>query len=107
MKIRVYQIDSDKDCQRMKCMPYKFSSQKGIDPSIYKKVFDGTIKEANSLEDVFTILNTRCVKGYKGHCLSMSDVVGIVKPDGNNQCHYVDRIGFKTFDFDTSKCIGG
>lgn len=107
MKIRIYQIDSGRDCQRMKCMPYKFSSQKGIDPSIYKKVFDGTIKEANSLEDVFTILNTRCVKGYKGHCLSMSDVVEIVKPDGNNQCHYVDRIGFKTFDFDTSKCIGG
>lgn len=107
MNIRIYQIDSEKDTKRIKFMSYKFASQKGIDPCIYQKVFDGTIKEANSLEDVFTILNTQCVKGYKGHCLSMSDVIEIVKPNGNNQSHFVDRIGFKTFDFDTSKCIGG
>lgn len=107
MKIRVYQIDMDKDINRIKFMSYTFAKEKGINPSIYKRVFDGTIEDANSLEDVFTILNTQSVKGYTGHSLSMSDVVEIVKSNGSSQCHFVDRIGFKTFDFDTSKCIGG
>jgi hypothetical protein len=95
----------DKDIKRIKFRSYKFAEQAGIEPSIYRKVFDGTVN-ANSLEDIYTVFNTQNVSGFKGHSLSMSDIVEIVRENGEGQCHFVDRIGYKTLDVDTSKCIG-
>lgn len=52
----------------------------------------GTMPE--KLEQIFTVFNVDRPKDFKGHSLSVSDVVAIYKA-GKLSCHYVDKFGFK------------
>ena len=109
MYIKVYQIDNKKDPDRFKFMSYEFTKKKGgVNPEVYRMVYAGGIN-VNTLEGIYEALNidfgALTEPGeYRGHSLSMSDVVEVIKDTGS-QFYYVDRIGFKTIDFDTSKCI--
>lgn len=85
MKIKVYQIDSEKDNRRLAFMDSEFAEKHGgIRPSDYKCVFDGYIDAVN-LEQVFQKLNSPERPGtYRGHSLSVSDIVevtGDVQPN--------------------------
>lgn len=102
MRIKIYQIDSNKDTKREKFRP--LSNQK-INPSIYKKVFYGDVV-AGTLEDIFIMFNDNRPPTHQGHSLSVSDIIEIIDGEGkvNNKIYYCDRIGFKEIKFDTSKC---
>lgn len=85
MKIKVYQIDSDRDNSRLGFMGYDFTQKHGgIEPNKYKCVFDGYI-DAMNLESIYGTLNSDERPGtYRGHSLSVSDIVeitGDVQPD--------------------------
>lgn len=60
----------------------------------YKKVYNGTIDaEENTiktLEKIYSVFNSSRPKDFKGHSLSISDVVEL-----NGEKYYVDRIGWK------------
>lgn len=80
MRVRIYQINSDRDVNRVKFQDYDHTMQHGgVDASVYKCVFAGDI-EAVDLEDIYTELNTVIARHgtYQGHSLSKSDVVEIV-----------------------------
>ena len=107
MRINIYQLDSDKDENRVKFCNYDFTQQHGgVLPQSYKCVFHGDVD--GNLEDVFTLFNTPEHPGtYQGHSLSVSDVIEVV---GENEkgitpgSYFTDSFGFKSIDFDSSRC---
>lgn len=99
MKIKVYQIDHEKDSRNVMFMNYAFTEKHGgIDPAVYKTVFDGNV-DTDNLEEIFTLLNTDAPVGYNGHSLSVSDIV-----ETEDGFHFCDIIGFKKLDdFDSTQ----
>ena len=106
MRINIYQIDGDKDTNRVKFDSYRRTLENGgVNPAIYKCVFHGDVE--GDLEDVYTLFNFPEHPGtYQGHSLSVSDVIEVI---GNSDKveegrYFVDSVGFKKVDFDSSQC---
>lgn len=101
MKIKIYQIDKDKDKNNVKFVRHellqKYQGTSEIESSLYKEVFSGDV-ECETLEDVYTAFNTEPQPLHRGHSLSVSDIV--INDDG---AYYCDSIGFKKVNFDESR----
>ena len=101
MRIKIFQIDQDKDKNGVKFMDSgrleRLQGTKDIDASLYKEVFDGEVVAAD-LEDVYSLFNCEGHPLHRGHSMSISDVVQT--EDGTYFC---DLVGFKKVDFDESK----
>ena len=97
MRVKIYQID--KDTQGVKFMDYDYTIKKNgkIHPDTYKEVFNADIDESD-LEAIYTRFNTNHHPLFRGHSLSVSDVVVT-----DNGAFFVDSIGFKKIDFDETK----
>lgn len=104
MKIRVFQIDHDKDEKHLAFRDYRTAMEKAgrIDESIYKQVYGGEVP-CRTLEEVYALCNgDKHPAGYIAESMSVSNVVEIEQ--GNNHCcFYVDSIGFKPVEFDIDK----
>ena len=103
MKIRIYQIDMERDEHRIAMMGYKDTLARmkgeGIDPSIYDLVFDGEV-EAKDLEAVYAKFNLDHPAGYTGRSMSVSDVVEVVESSTTKGgFHFCDSIGFREITF--------
>lgn len=100
--VRVWQLKPDVDV-RMKFIGYdELCSRFGPpDKANYQTVYDGAV-ETNDLEALYTKFNMNHPPGYKGHSLSMSDVLELYDETGST-FHYVDRFGFKDVDFSGSQ----
>lgn len=79
MRLRIYQMNLDRDDQMLKFRSYDdFLKKGGVNPAQYDCVFFGDL-DAKNLDDVFTILNRDKKPGiFQGHSLSVSDVVEII-----------------------------
>ena len=107
MEIRIYQINSDRDTDGYKFMGMdwvkKHWGEQGVDSEIYDKVYEGTI-DGSSLEDVFCTFNFSRPVGFKGHSLSVSDIVEVIQSSETEPGFYFcDSIGFQKVGFDTSR----
>lgn len=100
--VRIWQLNADSDFSMRFISHAEFESQFG-QPSkdSYNVIFDGNL-QTNDLENIYKICNYNHPKEYKGHSLSMSDVVELYDDDGSS-FHYVDRFGFKEVDFDVQE----
>ena len=96
MRIKIYQINSERDIARAKFMGLS-QLKDDVDPSTYDEVFSGDVNCKN-LEDVFARFNTEGHPLHRGHSLSVSDIVLT-----ENGAFFCDTIGFKEIDFDESK----
>ena len=57
MKVKVYQIDSERDQNRVKFMGYDLTQKHGgVNPTSYRCVYSGEV-DASNLEDVYEKLN--------------------------------------------------
>lgn len=95
MRVQIYQINQDRDVKRE-----KFSSLKDdqlLNPAIYDEVFDAEIEE-DDLEDIYERFNTEGHPLFRGHSLSVSDIVVL---DG--KAHICQDFGFKEVPFDASQ----
>ncbi|HHZ05859.1 MAG TPA: DUF3846 domain-containing protein [Clostridiales bacterium] len=108
MNIEIYQINMERDANRIAFMSYdniaRFQGSQNIDCKIYDKVFEGDV-ECNTLEDVYKKFNLDHSADYKGRSLSVSDVVAV--KDTNNLepgYYFCDDIGFKKVDFHPEEC---
>jgi hypothetical protein len=99
MKLKIYQIDIEQDENRVKFCSLeetrKYSTE--INPSIYKKVFDGEV-ECKNLEEVFQKFNIDAPPVHTGHSLSVSDVI-----EAYGEFYFCDSVGFEKINFDTSQ----
>ncbi len=64
-----------------------------IDPANYEKVYTAPLTPGMSLERIFEKFNIDRPEDFKGHSLSVSDVV-VLHQNGQNTAHYTDSIGF-------------
>lgn len=106
MQIAIYQIDMDRDDKRVKFASFdrleKYQGSSEVNPSIYNKVYDGEV-EAKNLEDVYYIFNMNRPQDFKGHSLSVSDVVETTdETTSEKKWYYCDQFGFKEIAFDVS-----
>lgn len=65
-----------------------------VDPKNYALVYSAPLTPGTSLEDIYTRFNIDHPKDFKGHSLSVSDVV-VLHQNGQDTAHYVDSFGYK------------
>ena len=65
-----------------------------IDAKNYTLVYSAELTPGTSLEDIYTRFNIDHPKDFKGHSLSVSDVV-VLHQNGQDTAHYVDSFGYK------------
>ena len=107
MKIAIYQINSDRDSERIAFVGLhsleRRRGSKDICPEIYDKVYEAEVG-CTSLEDVYEKFNIDKPDDYKARSLSVSDVVEVIESDSVEPCFYFcDSIGFEKIDFDPDK----
>lgn len=100
MRVKIYQISSDRDQDGVKFQGLdrleKHQGTTEIDASIYDEVFNAEVEWAG-LEQLYTTFNTVGHPLHRGHSMSVSDVV--VTEEGAFFC---DNIGFTKVEFDES-----
>ena len=104
MKIRLYQINMDRDSNGVAFAPYdKLSTWQGsseVNAELYDEVYEGNV-ETQDLEGIYKLFNFDYVKDYEGRSLSVSDVVEVIDGKATEPgFYYCDSIGFKKIDFD-------
>lgn len=96
MTYRIYQIRNMRNCR------YAFedydSAKDYFDLNDYDEVYSGQFATSSSssidvLEELFYKFNVKRPDDFKGHSLSVSDVVEL-----NNSKYYVDALGWKKLD---------
>lgn len=107
MNVKLYQIDMERDQNRICFMDYsslpQFQHTQAIDCAIYDKVFDGEL-QTESLEGLYEIFNLHHPEGYHGRSMSVSDVVQISDAKGTaDGFYFCDSIGFKPVSFEPGK----
>lgn len=103
MKIRIFQIDHDKDSNKLAFMNYDYAqAHGGVDSSIYRQIYGGTVN-CKSLESVFALCNSdKTPPGYYGESMSVSNVIEVC--EGKNKGFYFcNSVGFKPIDFDITR----
>lgn len=103
MKINIYQINRERDTQQLKFMGLdtvrKVLHSAEPDSAAYDKVYSGNVKCRN-LEDVFVLFNSGRPEGFRGHSLSVSDVVEVEDATSITPGFYFcDSVGFKEIPF--------
>lgn len=108
MKIKIYQIDSNKDNGKLKFLNYKNTIKRTggmIASDSYSCVYSGEV-DCKGVEDVYRKFNVGKPDSFKGHSMSVSDVVEVVKSDEiKSGFYFCDSIGFKMVDFEPKKII--
>lgn len=104
--IRIWQLKPDTDVYMKFISLDEMTNQFGEPaPKHYNIVYDGQLG-TNDLEAIYSRCNTNHPPGYKGHSLSMSDVVELYDEEGS-EFHYCDRFGFKQIAFEEGSQIQG
>ena len=103
MKINIYQINRDRDTQQLKFMSLdavrKVLRSAEPDCATYDRVYSGDVKCRN-LEDVFILFQSDRPDNFRGHSLSVSDVVEVEDAASMTPGFYFcDSIGFKEIPF--------
>lgn len=97
MRVKIYQINTERNVDRNKFLNLKDGQLP--DPSTYDEVFDAEIQEDN-LEAIYTRFNTEHHPLFRGHSLSVSDVVSM-----NGKAYCCQSVGFVEVPFDEAKTM--
>ena len=66
---------------------------KDVDPTNYNLIYAGPFTPGETLETIYRDLNVDIPEDFRGHALSVSDVV-VLREYGKDTAHYCDSIGF-------------
>lgn len=92
----IYQIKGGDETRDLRFEPYDRLIATGhrVDPKNYALVYSAELTPGTSLEDIYARFNIDHPKDFKGHSLSVSDVV-VLHQNGQDTAHYVDSFGYK------------
>jgi len=92
----IYQLKHGDETRDLRFEPYDRLQATGnvVDKANYELVYSAELTPGTSLEDIYTRFNIDHPKDFKGHSLSVSDVV-VLHQDGQDAAHYVDSAGFR------------
>ena len=92
----IYQLKRGDETRDLRFEPYDRLTAAGhtVDPANYDLIYSAPLVPGTSLKDIFTRFNIDHPKDFKGHSLSVSDVV-VLHQNGRDTAHYVDSIGYR------------
>ena len=92
----IYQLKDGDGMRDYRFEPYDRLQAAGlsVEATNYNLVYTAELTPGTSLEDIYTRFNTNHPEDFKGHSLSVSDIV-VLHQNGENTAHYVDRIGYR------------
>ena len=92
----IYQIKGGDETRDFRFEPYDRLQAAGnvVDRANYELVYSAPLAPETSLEDIYIRFNTDHPKDFKGHSLSVSDVV-VLHQNGQDAAHFVDSVGFR------------
>ena len=92
----IYQLKHGDETRDLRFEPYDRLQATGnvVDKANYELVYSEELTPGTSLEDIYTRFNIDHPKDFKGHSLSVSDVV-VLHQNGQDAAHYVDSFGYK------------
>ena len=96
----IYQIRRGGELDAYRFMNYDYLQSKGVTPEHdgYDAIYTGGLADygdnKTNLDMIYQRFNVDHPADFKGHSLSVSDIVAL-KKDGVVSCHYVDSIGFR------------
>ena len=98
-RLEIYQMaEDDRRLADHRFEPYDWNLAHGFTfrEDNYTCVYRGAMKD-EALEDIYVRFNLKHPKSFRGHSLSVSDVV-IIRKDGKEKAYYVEPIGFKELE---------
>ena len=92
----IYQLDLSDSTDGLQFMSLDWLEKKGfpVDRDNYQMVYATELLPGETLEDIYRRFNIDHPEDFKGHSLSVSDVV-VLHENGSDTAWYVDCIGFK------------
>ena len=92
----IYQLKRGDETRDYRYMAYDDLKAAGlvVDRGNYEAVYTAPLTPEMSLEDIFTRFNIDHPADFKGHSLSVSDIV-VLHQGGQDAAHYVDSAGFR------------
>ena len=92
----IYQLKDTEEARDIHFMGMDYLESKGIAVTRenYELLYTAPLEEGTSLEDIYTRLNIDRPADFRGHSLSVSDVV-VLHQNGENTSHYVDSFGYR------------
>lgn len=91
----IYQLKDTPDRRDYAFEPLDRLHEQGrrVDVQNYDKVYSGAMRPGENLESIYTRFNIDHPQDFKGHSLSVSDVV-VIHEKGRETAHYCDSFGF-------------
>ena len=92
----IYQLKDGDGMRDYHFEPYDRLQAAGlsVEAANYNLIYAAELTPGTSLEDIHTRFNIDHPKDFKGHSLSVSDVV-VLHQDGQDAAHFVDSVGFR------------
>ena len=92
----IYQLKRGDETRDFRFEPYDRLPATGrtADRTNYDLIYTAELTPGTSLEDIYTRFNIDHPKDFKGHSLSVSDVV-VLHQNGQDTAHYVDSNGYR------------
>lgn len=93
--VEIYQLNDDENLRDYRFVSLEQLHKDGhnVESENYKPVYSFNLKNGETLEDIYDKFNISRPDDFKGHSLSMGDII-VIKQNGKTTAHYVDRIGF-------------
>ena len=92
----IYQLRNEDSTRDYRFEPYDHLQAAGrtVDKANYMEVYAAPLTAGTTLEDIYRTFNVDYPADFKGHSLSVSDVV-VLHQNGQNTAHYCDSVGFQ------------
>lgn len=91
----IYQLRGGEETRDYRFEPYERLQAAGlaVDSANYDLVYTAPLDKNTSLEDIYRTFNIDHPADFRGHSLSVSDVV-VLHQNGQDTAHYVDSFGY-------------
>ena len=92
----IYQLRNEDSTRDYHFEPYDRLQTAGltVDKANYTEVYAAPLTAGTTLEDIYRTFNVDYPADFKGHSLSVSDVV-VLHQNGQDTAHYCDSVGFQ------------
>ena len=92
----IYQLRNEDSTRVYRFEPYDRLQAAGltVDKANYMEVYAAPLTAGTTLEDIYRTFNMDHPADFKGHSLSVSDVV-VLHQNGQDTAHYCDSVGFQ------------
>ena len=92
----IYQLRNEDSTHDYRFEPYDRLQAAGrtVDKANYAEVYSAPLTAGTTLEDIYRTFNVDHPADFKGHSLSVSDVV-VLHQNGQDTAHYCDSVGFQ------------